>query len=313
MQWTDRIGRRLKLRDLHILLAVVECGSMARAAQRLSISQPVVSKAISDLEHAFGVRLLERSRQGIDVTPYGRALLESGVAAFDELRRGVQKIEFLSDATAGEVRIGATEPMSMGLLPVVINRLVSRYPRLSVDVVQAPTTDVLNRELRERTVDFIVGRVVVGASESDMSVEVLFNEPILVVAGSQSDWAKRRRIEPADLKNARWVLPRSGTPASDLIAEWFQACHLAFPDGAVVCNSIQLQNALIGTGEFLTLLPRSLLHFGGKRLAIKVLRVKLPTPQGPVGIVMLKNRTLAPATQLFIDCIRDASTPLRRA
>jgi DNA-binding transcriptional LysR family regulator len=190
MQWTDRIGRRLKLRDVHILLVVVECGSMARAAKQLSISQPVVSKAISDLEHAFGVRLLERSRQGIDVTPYGRALLESGVAAFDELRRGVQKIEFLSDATAGEVRIGATEPMSMGLLPVVINRLVRRYPRLSVDVVQAPTTDVLHRELRERTVDFVVGRVATGASESDMSVELLFNEPILVVAGSQSDWAR---------------------------------------------------------------------------------------------------------------------------
>src|SRR5262245_35959449 len=115
MQWADRIGRRLKLRDVHILLAVVESGSMARAGKQLSVSQPVVSKAIADLEYTLGVQLLERGRQGIEVTPHGRALLQSGLAAFDELRRGVQEIEFLNDPTSGEVRIGATEPMTMGL------------------------------------------------------------------------------------------------------------------------------------------------------------------------------------------------------
>src|SRR5262245_13823888 len=137
MQWTDRIGRRLKLRDVHILLAVVESGSMVGAGKQLSISQPVVSKAIADLEHALGVRLLERSRNGIEATSYGLALLRSGLAAFDELRRGVQEIEFLTDPTAGEVRIGATEPMAMGLLPIAIDRLCRLHPRLAVDVVQA--------------------------------------------------------------------------------------------------------------------------------------------------------------------------------
>jgi len=94
VQWQDRIGRRLKLRDVNILLAVVECGSMARAAERLAVSQPVVSKAIADLEHSLGVRLLDRSRQGIESTSYGQALLQRGLAAFDELRQGVKDIEF---------------------------------------------------------------------------------------------------------------------------------------------------------------------------------------------------------------------------
>jgi DNA-binding transcriptional LysR family regulator len=310
MQWPDRIGRRLKLRDVHILLAVVESGSMARAAQHLSITQPVISKAIADLEHVLGVRLLERSRHGVKVTPYGQALLESGLSAFDELRRGVQKIEFLTDPTAGEVRIGATEPITAGLLPVAIDRLCHRHPRLSVDVVQAPTTAALYRELRERTVDFVIGRVAATALEHDLTVEVLFNEPILVVAGSQSVWAGRRQIAHSELINARWVLPRAGTPARSIIAEWFQACRLELPRAAVVCNSIQLQNALIATGDFLTLLPRSLLQFSAKRLAIKVLNVKLPAAQGPVGIVTLRNRQPAPVTQRFIDCIRDVAKPL---
>jgi DNA-binding transcriptional LysR family regulator len=310
MQWPDRIGRRLKLRDIHILLAVVESGSMARAAQQLSITQPVVSKAIADLEHTLGVRLLERSRQGAAATPHGQALIESGLAAFDELRRGVQKIEFLTDPTAGEVRIGATEPMAMGLLPVVIDRLCRRHPRLSVDVVQAATTAALHQELRERSVDFVVGRLAVPSTENDMSVEVLFNEPILVVAGLQSNWAQRRQIELSELVSARWVLPRSGTPARAIIADWFHACRLELPHSAVVCNSVQLQNALIERGHFLTLLPRSLLRFSAKRLAIKILNVKLPSPQGPVGILTLKNRKPAPVTQLFIECIRDVARPL---
>ena len=64
MPWSDRIGRRFKLRDLHILLAVVQSGSMGKAAAQLAMSQPVISKAVSDIEHALGVRLLDRSRRG---------------------------------------------------------------------------------------------------------------------------------------------------------------------------------------------------------------------------------------------------------
>src|SRR3954453_7523671 len=106
MQWEDRIGRRLKLRDVHILLAAVQCGSMAKAAQQLAISHPVVSKTIADLEHTVGVRLLERSRKGVVPTRYGRAVLQHGLAAFDELRQCVKEIKYLTDPEFGEVRIG---------------------------------------------------------------------------------------------------------------------------------------------------------------------------------------------------------------
>src|SRR6516162_4883249 len=70
MQWTDRIGLRLKLRDLHILLAVAKSGSMGKAAADLAISQPSVSKAIAEVEHAVGLRLLDRGAHGIEPTIY---------------------------------------------------------------------------------------------------------------------------------------------------------------------------------------------------------------------------------------------------
>ena len=120
MQWSDRIGRRIKLRDLHIFLAVARCGSMARAAGLLSVSQPVVSKTISELEHALGVRLLDRTFQGVEPTAYGRAIVNCGIAVFDDLRRGVQEIEYLSDPTTGELRVGATLPLMEDLVPGVV-------------------------------------------------------------------------------------------------------------------------------------------------------------------------------------------------
>jgi DNA-binding transcriptional LysR family regulator len=112
MRWNDRIGRRIKLSDLHILIAVVQTGSMAKAAAQLAVSHPVISRSISDLERTLGVRLLERNPRGVEVTAYGRAILARSHAAFDALRQGVRDIEFLSDPTVGEVRIGTTPPLA---------------------------------------------------------------------------------------------------------------------------------------------------------------------------------------------------------
>src|SRR5262249_35834346 len=126
--WDDRIGRRLKLRDLHILMVVAQCGGMGRAATELAISQPAISKAIADIERDLRVRLLDRPAKGFDPTMYARAFLKWGVAAFDDLRQGVNEIEFLADPTAGEVRVGTNEVMAAGLVPAVIYRLSRQFP-----------------------------------------------------------------------------------------------------------------------------------------------------------------------------------------
>ena len=92
MRWNDRIGRRIKLSDLHVLLAVAQTGSMARAANELAISHPAVSRSISDLEHTLGVRLLERNPRGVALTEFWRAMLTRSHAAFDEAGRQGHRI-----------------------------------------------------------------------------------------------------------------------------------------------------------------------------------------------------------------------------
>src|SRR5215475_1692590 len=122
MKWTDRIGRRVKLRDLHIALAVAEAGSMTKAAEALAVSYPVVSKTISELERTLGVKLFDRSISGVEPTHYGRALLKSGVAVFDEMRKGLQQIEFIKQPDAGELRVGSSIVVDGGFVPAVIER-----------------------------------------------------------------------------------------------------------------------------------------------------------------------------------------------
>jgi DNA-binding transcriptional LysR family regulator len=141
MDWADRIGRRVTLRDLHILLAVAEHGSMAKASEHLAISHPVISKSISDLEHTLGVRLFDRSSQGVELTLYGKALLNTGVHVFDEMRQGLKQLESLADPSTGELRVGAPEIIMAGLMPQIIERFSLQYPRIKVQVVleSAPT------------------------------------------------------------------------------------------------------------------------------------------------------------------------------
>ena len=156
--WESHIGRRLRLRDLHLFSSVVQLGSMAKAAAQMRVTQPAVSQVIADLEQALGVSLLDRSPRGVTPTIYGAALLKGGAAAFDDLRQTIRQIEFLANPTAGEVRIGCPETVAALITPVV-EQLSRRYPDVVLHVVEvaAPTLDL--PQLRDRSLDLAMIRV----------------------------------------------------------------------------------------------------------------------------------------------------------
>ena len=130
MQLSDRIGRRMSLQDLHVLMAVVQAGSMNKAAALLNTGQSAISRSIAELERNMGVRLLDRTSHGIAPTESGRALIAGGAAMFDELRQAVKKIEFLANPTAGEVRIGSVIPLAASFVYAVIDQLSRHHPRI---------------------------------------------------------------------------------------------------------------------------------------------------------------------------------------
>jgi DNA-binding transcriptional LysR family regulator len=309
--WDERIMQRLKLRELRILKVVAELGSMGRAAVQLAISQPSVSKAIAEMEYTLGVRLLDRTAQGVEPTPYGRALLKWAAAIFDDLRQGVREIELLADPMAGEVRVAAPEAMSAGLLPAIIDRLSRRYPRIVVRMVQVDMS-LDFRELRGRNADLMLARLPAPSREDDLDVEILFDEALVLAAGANSKWVRRRKLDVADLISEPWCLPPYDMFVGSLIAEAFRERGLAMPRLAVASTSVHLQHALLATGRFVSVASASTLRFNGKRLALRALPVDFPIRALPVCVVTLKNRMISPVAERFIECAREVAKPLGR-
>jgi DNA-binding transcriptional LysR family regulator len=231
IDWEAQIGRRLRLRDLHAFFTVVQLGGMAKAAAQLGVSQPAISKVIADLEHALGVRLLDRSRRGVEPTIYGHALLKRGRAAFDELKQSIRDIEFLADPTAGELTIGCADSIAATLLPPVLERFSAKYPRVILRVDTVPSPAINDPGLRDRKFDLVLGRWPMPLAEfaDDLNVEFLFDDRLVVAAGMHTRWAGRRKIDLAELIDEPWMLPPPGRWTYAYVAEVFRARALDVP------------------------------------------------------------------------------------
>lgn len=312
LNWDSRIGRRVRLRDLHILFAVVQHGSMAKAGGHLGMSQSAVSQAIAALEHTLNVPLLDRMPRGVEPTMYGNALMRRGQAAFDELRSGVKDIEFLTDPELGEVRVASSETSLVGLLPSVIARFSLRHPKVALNVIHTSTHDVGFAALHERNADLVLtsmSKAVEGDLTEQLQAEVLFSDRICLVAAKHSRWSRHRKLDLADLADAVLVLPPSDTPGGAAVIAAFRAAGLQMPQ-VVTTFSVPLRNMLIMRDRFISALPVSLLRLNPDLYSVKELPIELPMAPWPSLLVTLKNRTLSPAVERFIECVREVAKPL---
>jgi DNA-binding transcriptional LysR family regulator len=305
--WENRIGRRVRLRDLHVLFAVVQHGSMAKAAGPLGLTQSAVSQSVAALEDALGVRLLERARRGVAPTIYGSALLRRGRAAFDELREGVKEIEFLADPTVGEIRIGCLESIAAGILPSVIHRFSQKHPRVVLRVQLLAGMPAL-MALRERSLDLAVLRWAKPLADAhvmdDFDLENLFNDQLVVAAGRQTKWAHRRKLELSELSGESWILMPPETWNYMQLSEAFSSRGLPMPRIVLETQSTLLRVNLLATGPYIATFPRSVLNLYADRFELKALPIDRLVRPWPVMMVTLKNRILNPVVERFIEHLR---------
>ena len=309
--WDDHIGRRLRLRDLRVFFTVMQSGSLAKAAVQLRVSQPAVSQVIADLEHTLGVKLFDRSSRGVVPTVYARALLARGRTAFDELRQGIRDIEFLADPTAGELTIGYPESMARVILPLMIERFFEKYPRVVMHADIVPTPGFKFPGLRDRTHDVILARMSEPLPDDytadDLNVEVLFDNSLVVAAGMHSRWARRRKVDLAELMDEPWILSPPNSWSHARVAEAFRARGLEVPKASLVTFAMDLRAKLPARGRFITVVSKSALRLDDGRSALKILPVDFPTRPWLVVVLTLKNRTLSPVVERFIDCAREVA------
>ncbi len=305
IDWESQIGKRLRLRDLHVFSTVVRLGSMGKAALELGVSQPAVSEVIADLEHAVGVRLFDRTPRGVETTVEGSSLERHVLAAFDELKQGIKEIEFLSDPTVGEVRIGCPESISAAILQPICETFTQQYPRVVLDVDTVNTLSFAQK-LRDRNLDVVLARggwpledeQLVG----DFNVETLYDDELVIAAGCQSPWARRRKIDISDLRDEQWILTSGDRLNYQIIATAFRRRGIEMPKICMKTISVHLRASMVATGRFVTTFPRSVLDLHADRLGLKMLPVDLPNANWPVKIATLRNRSMSTVVKRFIAC-----------
>ena len=313
VDWDSHIGRRLRLRDLHVFFTVVQHGSLAKAASHLGVSHPAISQLVADLERTLGTKLLDRSSRGVSPTIYGRAFLARGRAAFDELKQGIRDIEFLSDPATGEIKIGCPDGIAAILLPI-IESFSGQFPSVVFDVHEEEI-ETLDAKLRDRELDFVVQRLrsypLVSDSFDDLDTEIVFDDELVVVAGGPSPWSRRRKIDLAELVNEPWILAGPPSWPHRILSEAVAARGLGMPKTVLRTYSVHIRANLVASGRFIATFPKSVAQFYTERFALKVLPVDLPVQPWPVVLLTLKNRTLSPVVDHFIVHLRDRTHPLR--
>ena len=158
----------------------------------------------------------------------------------------------------------------------------------------------------------MVARIPTAFSDDNLNIEVLFDDPHVVVVGAKSPWINRRNVTLADLAEEPWIIPAS-LIVREIIKEAFEAQGLKVPEGKIISSFVLMRNHLLATGRFLTVLPASVLQYNAKQWALRALPIKLRTKPRPIAIIMLRNRSVSPAAQLFIEHLRvTAKNYLRR-
>jgi DNA-binding transcriptional LysR family regulator len=298
---------RLKLRHLVLVSTIAEQGSVVRAAERLRVTQPVITRGLRELEAILGVELFDRGPRGVTPTIYGSAFLTHAQAVLTQVRQAGQHITELREGRAGTITVGTHLAGSTVLLPRAIARLKRARPGLRV-IVREATPDVLLADLLVGRIDLTVGRLA-PRDDGDSTARIpLYQEPVrLVTRAGHPALSSPDRALP-QLMDYPWVLPVDQTALRGELEEVFFAQGLPLPADLVECTAMPTLRSLLLASDAITALPM-LIAEEDDRLA--TLDTPLRSISRLVGVTMARNRAPSPGAGLLLEQLRAAAGEVR--
>ncbi len=291
------------VRRLQIFITLCQTRHMQSVAMQLGLSQPAVSAALKVLENGAGVALLERTPHGMVPSLAGREI-EPGIRrALNELRHIPADIAARKGILTGTVRVGALPLGRTRLLPQAIVRLTERYPGIKV-VTSESAWGMLAAEMRSGDIDFIFGALRSTLDIRDISSETLFSEEMVLVARRDHPLAKKADIMQA-LPQARWVLPRSATPARSLLNNCFVAMGIPAPDPVIESGDLALVRGLLRDSDMLAAVSRHQLEVELASGELIALPIPLPNTNRPIGLSYRTGCLHSPAADALIGFLRE--------
>jgi DNA-binding transcriptional LysR family regulator len=291
----------LRTRHLDVLLAVAAEGSMQRAAQRIHLTQPAISKLVREMETMFGARLFERSKRGVVLTECGHALATRAEYLLNDVERAREEVAAIGRGTLGSLRIGALPVVESTLLPKSLMTLRRIAPALHIRV-QEGTSATLLASLGRGEIDCVFGRI--SADGKNLRAERLLRLPTRIVVRGRHPLAGRKRVTPEDLASYPWILPEPGAPIRTVIEQLFAAAGLAAPVPLVESTSIRLNHELVRSSDMIGVMPEdaAVAYASGRGLVI------LPFELGdllPWVGVMTRTAPPSQALNLFLQVLRE--------
>ncbi|WP_030906737.1 LysR substrate-binding domain-containing protein [Streptomyces sp. NRRL F-5126] len=302
---SDLVDGRLKLRHLRYVVAIAEQGSLVAAAERLHITQPVLTRGLRELEAILGVELFVRSSRGMAPTLFGDVFVDHAQAVLAELRRAGRHIEELAEGHAGTVTVGLFLAGASVLLPRAVARVKAKYPDLTV-LIRHGSPEALHEALLTNSLDLVVGTLE-PAGNDRLRQYHLYYEPVRVVARRRHPAHGRSGLTPADLAEEVWSLPPAGVPLRRRIEERFLSLGLTTPANRVECGSFLAARAIALETDTLVVMPELVAETESDLLP-------LPVDLGiveSVGVTLLASGRPTPTTLLMMRKLDEVAAEIR--
>jgi DNA-binding transcriptional LysR family regulator len=298
----------LKLRHLVIVLAIAEQGSLVRAAEELYLTQPALSRALREAEHAVGASLFERTGRRMVPTPAGQVCLEHSKAIVGHVGTLRRRVDEITDPEAGVVRVGAHVTGANLLLPRAVARFTADRPRVEVLLREAPP-ETLIQELGNGDLDLLVGRVTDHPSTARLRLVPLYREEFRVVAALGHPVHAVTEVALRDLVGYPWVVPLANTPLRDELEENFRSAGLTPPVHRVESGTPATLRTLVAEAGFLALMPESM---AGAEPGLQMLELHLAGLAQQVGILLHADRPLTANADMFAGKLHEVGEEIRR-
>ncbi|MCL4745830.1 MAG: LysR family transcriptional regulator [Burkholderiaceae bacterium] len=306
-----RLRQQIRIRHLSLLQALDRLGSLSKAADSLSVTQPAATKLLAQLEALLQLPLFERSARGMVATEYGAVMIRHAHAALGEISAARDALEQVALGAQGRVNIGAVVGSLPRLTATAITRLLARHPRLAISVT-VETSTTLVPMLERGELDLVVGQMPGDADLDTLQFEPLMPEPVEVVVRRQHRLARARRVRLEQLLDEAWVLPPTGSALRERFDAMFHSGGLETPRRVVETASTLLATSLALGSDSLSVLSRDVaLHYAANA-GLSLLRLRLPEHHGTIGLLSRQRIRLTAATALLAEELRAVAWGPRR-
>jgi len=275
-------GMTYDIRQLQAFLAVVHHGSLGRAAQKLNITQPALSRTIRRLEQQVGAPLFERYSTGMVLTSFGQALLPHATLLQREAEQATEELNALRGLARGTIRVGAVASAVSQVLPIAIGRVLAQWPNLQVHLVEG-VGDLLTDALLNYDIDLAIGVSMPDTPEISAIPDCEWHDTSHIIAAAGHPLRKRARLKLEDTLSHKWVLPPRGTAPFTELTHIFTSRGLPLPNVVIETRSILAIKSIVAHAGFLSWMPEPM--YQPERAA--GLADTLPVPGG-----MLKRRLM---------------------